>query len=225
MHTKQRVIVAPSLLGADFSNLAAAVAEIEAAGAEWVHFDVTDNRFVPNLTFGPKLISDLRPQSNAVFDIHLMVTHPEQLLEVFIASGADNISFHFEVTAHVHKFLEVIQHAHKKAGISIVPSTPVFMLEPSLPFVDLVLVMTVDPGFGGQHLIPECLEKVRSLAELRAKYHFNFLIAVDGGINESNAGHARSLGADVLVTGSAFFNAPDKAALVQQFRGNITIKS
>jgi ribulose-phosphate 3-epimerase len=212
-------IIAPSVLSADFSNLAAAVKDIDDSGAEWVHLDIMDGKFVPPLTFGPKAVEDMRPHSRGIFDVHLMVYEPQNLVADFARSGADYITFHIEAAVHAHRLLGAIHDLGKKAGLSIVPSTPVVMLENLLDLADLVLVMTVNPGYGGQALLPMCLEKVRLLKRIREQKKLRFLISVDGGINEKTAALARDAGSDVLVTGSSFFGSPDKRALVRGMKG------
>ena len=214
----KETIIAPSILAADFADFAGAAAEIEAAGADWVHMDVMDGRFVPNISFGPKLVEDLRKRTGKFLDVHLMIREPGNFAEAFARAGADSVTFHLEAEVHSHRLLGAVRALGKKAGISIVPSTPAALLDELLPDVDMVLVMTVNPGFGGQKLIGGCLEKVRILAETRARRGLGFLISVDGGIHEGTAGDALAAGADALVIGSAFFAAPDKAALVHKLK-------
>ena len=219
MKQNKKHYYAPSILSADFSNVEAAVQRIHAAEADWIHLDVMDGHFVPNLTFGPKLVKDIRPYSSLPFDVHLMISEPEKYVEEFIEAGADYVTFHIEAAVHAHRVVQRIHAAGAKAGLSIVPSTPVSQLDSMLPFIDLILIMTVNPGFGGQELIPECLDKVRYLSRQAEAHGYEYLIEVDGGVNRRTVESVRAAGADVLVSGSAFFKADDPKEEVRAMKG------
>ena len=212
-------IVAASLLAADFAFIADAVRLAEDSGADWLHLDIMDGAFVPNLSFGPKMASDIRKLTELPIDVHLMVEQPERIAFDFVDAGADHVTFHTEATVHVHRLLESLRNRGVMTGVSIVPSTPVSMVVEILPFVDIVLVMTVNPGFGGQTLIPACLGKNRALGAIRSDRELSYRIAVDGGVNRSTVDEVRRSGADVLISGSAFFGAGDPATEVEFFRG------
>lgn len=198
-------MLAPSLLSADFSDLAGAVRQIEQKNGSVVHIDVMDGRFVPEITYGQPVIKSIRPLTSLPFDVHLMVEHPEDQIDSFAASGADWITFHVESTVHIHRLLCRIRELGKKAGIAIVPSTPVASLYEILPFTDVVLVMTVNPGFGGQKIIPQCVDKIAELVRIRDERKLSYMISVDGGVNGQTLESVVSAGADVVVSGSAFF--------------------
>ncbi len=171
-----------------------------------VHIDVMDGHFVPNLTIGPPVIRELRKRSTLPFDVHLMVTNPAEQAEWFIEAGADYLTFHIEAERHAHRLLSRICSAGIKAGISVVPSTPISLLQDVLPFVDLVLVMTVNPGFGGQTMIASCLEKVRDLKKIKRDRGLSYIVSVDGGVNAATLPSVLDAGTDLVVSGSAFFS-------------------
>jgi ribulose-phosphate 3-epimerase len=212
------VLTAPSILSADFTDIAGALDLIESSGGDWVHLDVMDGRFVPNLTFGPKMVADIRARTSMFLDTHLMMVEPERYVAAFVDAGADQVTFHIEASIHAHRTVQLIREAGGKAGISVVPSTPASHLDELLEYLDVILIMTVNPGFGGQELIPKCLDKVKYLDQRRREHGFGYRIAVDGGINRTTAGSVLGAGADVLITGSAFFASDDPAAEVRALK-------
>jgi len=213
------VRIAPSILASDFGTLANGVREAERMGGDYVHIDVMDGCFVPPITFGSQAVSALRPVTRLPFDVHLMVCRPETHIDSFCAAGADIVTVHLEAATHLHRLLSAIQERGKKAGVAIVPSTPAGALSEVLSMVSVVLVMTVNPGFGGQQIIGRCLRKVSELRRMREEQGLSFLIEVDGGIHRETAPDAVAAGADVLVAGTALFGAADPAAEVACLRG------
>lgn len=212
------VTVAPSILAADFTRLGQELAQIEHSGADWVHLDVMDGHFVPNLTFGPPIIKQLRGLTSLPFDVHLMIETPELWLEQYRQAGADRITFHLEACRHSQRYLTRIRELGAASGISLNPQTPICGLEYLLDVCDQVLIMTVNPGFGGQSTIEPVIDKITQLQDLIRKLGVSTHIEVDGGIGPTNAQRILASGADILVMGSAFFQAPDKRQLVSQIK-------
>lgn len=208
------MIIAPSILSADFANLAADVKQTQPA-AKYLHIDIMDGHFVDNLTFGPNVVKALRSHSDQVFDCHLMVADPEKYLAAFADAGADIIGVHVEATPHIHRVLSKIKQLGKKAEVVINPGTPVAMIEPVLPLVDQVLVMTVDPGFGGQAFQAQNLAKVKQLAALKQEHGYHYDIEVDGGVNADTIKQCHQAGATVAVAGSFVFGGEVNARIKQ----------
>jgi ribulose-phosphate 3-epimerase len=197
---------APSILTADLARLKEAIEEAEAAGVDWIHLDVMDGVFVPNLTFGPILVEAVRRVTRLPLDVHLMIVNPERYLEDFARAGADVITVHFEATPHAHRAVQKVKELGKKAGLAINPATPLSAFEALLPELDLALLMSVNPGFGGQKYIPQSTERLRRLKAMRDALNPACLIEVDGGVNRATVAEVYRAGADVVVAGSALFN-------------------
>jgi ribulose-phosphate 3-epimerase len=206
------------LLSADFARIAEQIAAVETGGADYLHVDVMDGRFVPNITWGPKIVGDLRRLSRLPFDCHLMIVEPERYVDAFRKAGADVITFHLEATPHAQRLLTHVRSLGAKAGISLTPQTPVAMLDDLIEDLDLILIMSVNPGFGGQKFIPHALEKVRQARALVDRAGTACEVEVDGGIGDDNLRAVAQAGADVVVMGSAIFNTPDPAGTLARLR-------
>ena len=212
------IYISPSLLAADFNNLGAEVKRIEEAGADYLHLDVMDGVFVPNISFGLPVIESLRKTCGLVFDVHLMITEPERYAERFANAGADIITFHYEACTDPAALIKKIKELGKKASVSISPKTPAEAVLPFLSELDMVLVMTVEPGFGGQSLIPETLEKVKVIRKTIDENGYNCNIQVDGGISEKNISLVTDAGANVIVAGTAVFRSADPAKTISELK-------
>ena len=214
--------IAPSILSADFTRLGEEVRRVIDAGADLIHFDVMDNHYVPNLTFGPMICQALRPVSTVPIDVHLMVEPVDDMIRAFIEAGADIISFHPEASRHIDRSLQLIKNAGKQAGLVLNPATPVHVLEHVLDKLDMVLLMSVNPGFGGQSFIPHTLDKLRRVRNLLDNYQAQtgrrIALEVDGGVKASNIAEIAQAGADTFVAGSAIFGQSDYAAVIREMR-------
>ena len=217
-------LLAPSILSADFSRLGEQINIVESAGADILHVDVMDGRFVPNITVGIPVVESIRKITEMPIDVHLMIVEPEKYVVDFVKAGANLVSFHFEAAVHHHRIIEEIKKAGAKAGIVINPSTPVFFLENILEYVDFVLVMSVNPGFGGQKFINSSLKKIKKLKELIEKEKLSTLIEVDGGVKADNVNEVVQAGADIIVAGSAIFKGNIKENVLE-FKGRLSYEA
>ncbi len=212
------VEIVPSILSADFARLAGEIASVERGGASMLHLDVMDGHFVPNITIGPPVVESIRKATRLHLDVHLMIEHPERWVEQFVKAGANSVSVHYETCHHLDGTLGLIRGAGAMAGVVLNPSTPVAVLEDVIHVADYVLLMSVNPGFGGQELIPYVLEKVRKLAMLRREKRLALPIEIDGGVHRENLAEVVRAGCDWIVTGSAVFHSADPEAVVREFR-------
>ena len=214
-------LIAPSILSADFSRLGEEIAAVEAAGADWIHVDVMDGRFVPNITIGPVVVASIRKATRLPFDVHLMIESPERFIDGFAGAGADTITVHVEAAAHLHRTVAMIREKGLRAGVSLNPATPLALVEPILPDIDLLLVMTVNPGFGGQKFISGMIPKIAAAKRMIQGAAPAVLLEVDGGVHLKNIRSIADAGADVLVAGSAVFGSRDYAETIGAMKAQI----
>jgi ribulose-phosphate 3-epimerase len=213
--------IAPSILSADFAHLADEIQAVEKAGADWVHVDVMDGHFVPNLTIGPPVVKSIRKITDKPLDVHLMIEKPEQYIPEFIDAGADIISVHPEATPHIQRALSMIREGGAKAGLALNPATPLFVLDHIWDDIDMILLMTVNPGFGGQAFIPEMKQKIMTCKKKLMRINPDILIEIDGGVGLSNIEELSKAGADVFVSGSAIFNNKEYETVIQEMKAKI----
>ena len=213
------VKIAPSILSADFSKLGEDIQRIDKGGADFIHIDVMDGSFVPNISFGVPVIKSIRNKTDKIFDVHLMINNPSNYIDDFIIAGADIITVHYEADKHIDRTINYIKSKGIKAAISINPGTPTSVLKNLIPNLDMVLIMSVNPGFGGQKFIPYCLDKIREIKEISNKVNPSLLIEVDGGVDKTNVKEIVEAGANVIVAGSAVFNGGEISDNIKALRG------
>ncbi|WP_315905726.1 ribulose-phosphate 3-epimerase [Priestia koreensis] len=213
--------IAPSILSANFANLAAEIKDVEAGGADYIHVDVMDGHFVPNLTIGPLIVEAIRPTTSLPLDVHLMMENPDQYIPTFAKAGADIITVHAEACPHLHRTIQLIKEHGVKAGVALNPATPIDQIKHILEDIDLVLLMTVNPGFGGQKFIKSVLPKIEQISQLIQIRHLSIDVEVDGGVNEETARLCVEAGANVLVAGSAIYDKEDRGAAIKAIRSTL----
>lgn len=211
-------LIAPSILSADFLNLGKDIEMVNNSEADWFHLDVMDGRFVPNISYGMPIISTMKKMAKKTFDVHLMIVEPEKYFEDFKKAGADILTIHYEASTHLHRSLQAIKALGMKAGVALNPHTPVHLLEDIISEIDLLLIMSVNPGFGGQKFITRALDKIKTARKMITAANSNTLIEVDGGVTLENATQLVSAGADVLVAGNTVFSAPDPADMIKKLK-------